>query len=71
MRGELRAFALWFWDGILSGMASVFEAVPVPGFLTNIETHTMPDGISWAASAFQLDVRLAIIVPAYTARFLG
>lgn len=70
MRDELQAFGVWLWDGILSGLASLFEAFPVPDFLQNVGTHTIPSSVSWAASAFQLDVGLAIIVSAYTARFI-
>lgn len=70
VRDELQAFSLWLWGEILSGMASVFESFPVPDFLMNIGVHTMPDSVSWAASAFHLEMGLAVIVSAYTARFI-
>ena len=70
LRDELQAFGLWIWDSVLSGLASVVESIPVPDFLQNVEIHTLPPAVSWAASAFQLDLGLAIIVSAYTARFI-
>jgi len=70
LRDELHAFSLWVWNGILSSMASLFEVIPIPSFMTGLGVHTLPPGISWAASAFQLDVGLTIIVSAYTARFI-
>ena len=70
LRDELQAFALWIWEAILSGAASVLEAIPVPEFMLNVGSHTIPAGVSWAASAFQLDVGLGIIVSAYIARFI-
>lgn len=70
LRDELQAFGLWIWDSILSGLVSTFEAIPAPDFMQNVGTHSIPSGVAWAASAFQLDVGLAIIVSAYTARFI-
>jgi hypothetical protein len=70
LRDEFQAFGIWIWDSLLSGVATTFEAIPVPDFMQNIGAHTIPPGVSWAASAFQLDVGLGIIVSAYTARFI-
>ena len=70
IRDELQAFGVWLWDSILSGLVAVFEAIPVPDFLENIGTHSLPPHIAWAASAFHLDIGIAIVVSAYTARFL-
>jgi hypothetical protein len=70
LRDEFQAFGVWLWDSILSGFASVFESIPVPDFLLNVQSYNLPSGVSWAASAFQLDVGLAIVVSAYVARFI-
>jgi hypothetical protein len=70
LRDELQALGVWLIDSLLSAMAGIFEAIPVPDFMVNAGTHTIPSGVSWAASAFQLDVGLGIIVSAYIARFI-
>jgi len=67
---ELQSFSLWVWDGVLDGGVSLLEAIPVPDFLTNIGTQTLPAGLSWAASAFELNIGMTIVVSAYTARFI-
>ena len=70
IRDELQQFWVWLWDSLLSGIATTFEAIPVPEFLQNVDAHEIPSGVAWAASALQLDVGIAIIVSAYTARFI-
>lgn len=70
VRDELQAFGVWIWDSILSGIASTFEAIPVPDFLNSVGTHVIPSGVAWAAEAFQLDIGLTVIVSAYIARFI-
>ncbi len=70
IRDELQAVGVWMWNSVLSGAASVLEAIPVPDFMQNVGSHTLPSSVSWAASAFQLDVGLGIIVSAYVARFI-
>lgn len=70
IRDEFQAFSLWLWEGMLNGIASAFEAIPVPDFLIGVGTHTMPSAIAWFASPFQLGLGLGIVVTAYTARFI-
>lgn len=70
VRDELQAFGVWILDSTLSATAGVFESIPAPEFLANIEYYSIPPGVSWAASAFQLDVGAGIIVSAYIARFI-
>lgn len=66
---EIKAIFLWFYDAWLSGLAFALESMPVPDFLL-VQQFTMPPGVSYFASAFQLDVGLGVIVSAYTARFI-
>lgn len=70
LRDELQAFGVWIYDGILSGLAALLEAIPAPEFLTNASNYTLPPGVEWAAQPFQLDIGLTIIVSAYIARFV-
>jgi len=67
---SLQQLAITIWDAILSGLASLIELIPAPDFLTNTGTIAIPESIAWAASAFQLDYGLTVIVSAYTLRFI-
>lgn len=66
----LKKAAISFLDLLLGGLASFFESISAPEFLTNIDSYSIPPEVSWAASAFQLDVGAGIIVSAYIARFI-
>jgi len=70
IRDELQALGLWIWDSLLSGIAATYESIPIPDFMLNVSSHTIPSGVAWAVSPFQLDIGLAIIVGAYLARFI-
>jgi len=70
MQAEMTAFSIWVYDSILSGLALLMESIPIPDFLLNSSSFTIPQSVAWAASPFQLEVGLAIIVSAYTARFI-
>jgi hypothetical protein len=67
---ELDAWFLRLYDGFMSGLASIIEAIPVPDFLANMQTFSMPSGVAYFASAFEIPWGIAIIVTAYTARFI-
>ena len=70
LRDEFQAFSVWLWDSMLSGIASLFESIPVPEFMLNAGSHSIPAGVAWAAEPFQIPVGLGIIVSAYIARFI-
>lgn len=67
---ELKSFFLWAYDGVISGFASMIEAIPVPDFLANMQTFSLPPGVAYFASAFEIPWGIAIVVTAYTARFI-
>ena len=67
---QLTTFALWLFEKFLGGMAAIIEAIPVPDFLTDIGSLTIPPSVAWAASAFELQSGMAIIVTAYGLRFI-
>jgi hypothetical protein len=67
---EVKALFLFFYDSILSGLASVVEIIPVPDFLSSSESITLHETVSWALAPFSLDVGIGIIVSAYIGRFL-
>ena len=70
MSEELQSLFTWLWDSILSACASVLEALPVPDFLLNTGSFIIPGEVSWAASAFNIEFGIGIIVSAYVARFV-
>ncbi len=70
IRDELQAFGLWLWESVLNGLATTFEALPIPDFMSDVGTYSIPPGVSWAAESLQIDLGLAIVVSAYTARFI-
>lgn len=67
---ELKAIWLWIYDGFMSGLASLFEAIPAPDFLANMQSYTLPPTLAWAADALNLTYGVGVIVTAYTARFI-
>ncbi len=67
---ELRFFAVWVYDGFMSGLSAIISAIPVPDFLANLQSFTLPPAVAWAAEAFNIPYGLAVIVSAYTARFI-
>lgn len=70
LRDEFQAFGVWILDSILSSIAAIFESIPVPDFMQNVGTISLPPTVNWILDAFQLDVGIGIIVTAYTARFI-
>ncbi|HTF85331.1 MAG TPA: hypothetical protein VL987_12185 [Cellvibrio sp.] len=69
LRDEMHHFALWLYESLLGGLASMFEAIPVPGFFASLSTIQIPPGVGFFASAFEIPAGLAIITSAYVARF--
>lgn len=70
VRDEMHAFSLWCYESVLSGMASLFEAIPVPDFFLQVGTVQMPAGVAFFASAFEIPFGLSLLVGAYIARFI-
>lgn len=70
LANEIKALFLWIYEGILSGILGILSAIPVPDFLTNLPTFTIPPSVAWFADAFNLTFGLSIIVSAYTVRFI-
>lgn len=66
---EVKAIAIVLYEGFMSGVASFLEAMPVPDFMANVPSYTLPPVVSWAAEPFQLEYGIGIVVTAYIARF--
>ena len=70
IQDQLTSFALWLYERILSGLASVIESIPVPDWMLNAGSLNVPGSVAWFASSFQLDTGMGIIVSAYLLRFV-
>lgn len=67
---EIKAIFLWLYDAILAGVAVVIESIPVPSFLVDVPTYTLPSGLAWAADSLNIVFGVSVTVLAYTARFI-
>jgi hypothetical protein len=57
---------------VLAGLAAVLALIPVPSWLMGAAgvMGAMPPGVAFVANAFMLPQGLAIIISAYTIRFV-
>jgi hypothetical protein len=70
LRDEFQSFSMWLWEKILSSIATAFESIPVPGFLLDVGSYSLPETVSWAISPFNIEIGFGIIVSAYVSRFI-
>ncbi len=65
----LNEFGNWWMEQILNLSAGLLSIIPVPDFLLNMGSYTLPDNVSYYAAPFMLEEGFVIIVTAYIARF--
>jgi len=69
-------FLLWIphktYALIMDGLAAVVEAIPVPGWASNIPNYLagLDGGVAWFAGTLQLGTGITIVFGAYVLRFL-
>lgn len=69
-------FALWLirkiWEEVANAIATAFEALPAPDFLQDVSGAFMSidPGVMFFADVLQLPEGTAIVVSAYTGRFI-
>lgn len=67
---------LWWprklWEMMLDGLASLFEAIPVPDFMTNLGSFFsgLDPGIAFFLQDLQFGLGVGMIISAYTIRFV-
>ena len=66
----LKAIALWFVETMLDGLLFMFQMVPVPDFMQNLPSYTLPSSMAYFAQAFELQFGLTTIVTALIIRFI-
>jgi len=57
-------------DSVLGGIAYLVELLPVPDFIANMPTITIPAGVAYFAGPANIPGGLAMIATAYGIRFL-
>lgn len=67
---EIKSLFLYFAELILSSFAYLIENIPVPDFLLNTSNFNLPSDLLFYTTLFQLPAGIAIVVSAYTARFI-
>jgi len=60
----------WLWESILGAFVTVLELIPAPDWATNVGSLQIPEGVAWFVSAFELPFGAAVMVSAWTIRFL-
>tara|TARA_A100001391_G_scaffold68654_1_gene43891 strand:+ start:4748 stop:5038 length:291 start_codon:yes stop_codon:yes gene_type:complete len=63
-------FVLWLLEMLLGSVISVIEAIPVPGWLDQAASVSLPDSMLWLSGILQLPFGMTVFVSAYTLRFL-
>jgi hypothetical protein len=80
---KINEFGLWLfsfvtwgleqcWSLLCQGLGLVLAAIPVPAWLANAGNvvGAMPPGVAYLAQAFMIPQGIAMIVGAYTLRFV-
>ena len=60
----------WVLENILDFFAWMIESIPVPSFLANMPTYSLPDAVLWLITPFNVEYGLGVLVAAFTARFI-
>jgi len=67
---ELKLLVVWAYDGLLSGLATAFEAIPVPDFMVNLPVQSIPSSVIFVTNLFELPYGFSVVVTGITARFI-
>lgn len=60
------------WEGILDGLASLIESIPVPDFMQNLGSlfSSIDPGIAYFLSPLNLGIGVSMVLSAYVIRFI-
>lgn len=67
---NLYRMANFIFGSILDGLAFIFNMLPVPEFMKDLPSYTLPPEVAYYAQYMQLEFGLSVIVIAYTLRFI-
>lgn len=62
----------WFWifEQLLTGFVFVLELIPVPSYMTNATSLTLPEGVVYFIHVFELPFGAGIMASAWSLRFV-
>lgn len=66
----LEDMVLWLLEMLLNAAAFALEAIPVPDWVSSVDSVTLPSSVVFFTSLFQLPFGLTVVASAYTLRFL-
>ncbi|QIB64050.1 hypothetical protein [Kineobactrum salinum] len=66
----LKGWGAEFLQWLLDILITVLSYIPVPDWMENVGSMNLPSGVLWFASAFELQAGAAIMVSAWTLRFI-
>ena len=67
---ELEAIYYSIINGLLDGITGLIGLVPVPDFLLNMPSYTLPADVSYWVQPLMIEQGLIIVSGAYIARFI-
>lgn len=67
---QLQALFLWFFEMILALFALLFESIPVPSFLQNVQPFVIDGAFGWFLEPWNIEYIFAAVGAAYAARFI-
>lgn len=67
---EIKALCIWLLEAVFNALLAVLNLLPVPDFFNDLGTFQIPDSVMYFADAFALPEGVAMIVSAYTFRFI-
>lgn len=67
---ELELFFLFILGSILDAIVYIIDLVPMPDFMTNVTTFSIPSDVAYFLNFFNLTYGLGILSSAYVARFI-
>ena len=67
---EIKLLFIYLFEQILSGFTAFFALIPVPDFLNDVGSFSLPPSMIYFTDLFMVPEGIAIIVSAYTLRFL-
>lgn len=67
---ELKQFFLSIYGWFLDGLLALINLIPVPDFLENSGTYTIPSNFSYYLDLLEFETGISLVISAYIARFV-
>jgi len=70
LANEIEVIILGFFINLLNGLATLFESIPVPDFVSQIPTYQLPEFFLYLTDILQVYEGCQIVKGAYLIRFI-